>query len=131
MSEPFYYAITSLRVDGDQSADPDDYLHWPSSKPVGEVLVAYLRAHLAAPLTPKGLRYQVLPGRPARGLSWDMDEGYVVVVRPKVRDLRRWSRALALRLGCSGNVEVLFDPEPAIDLDALVAAVKARRQTRT
>ena len=99
--------------------------------PVGDGLYVFLRARLPASLTPKGLRFQPLPGRPARGLSWDVDNSYLVATRPTRKTLEKWSRARALRIGCGGRILVHFEPprQPRrpIDLDAMIREIKADR----
>jgi len=109
---PFYYTITSLRVDGDYSADPADYAHLSMDAPVGDGLYAYLEAHLSAKLTPKGFRRQPRPGVKALGMSWDMDNSFLLAPRPTRRVLEFWGRVSIVRMNCGGRLEAMIQGCP-------------------
>jgi hypothetical protein len=79
--DDFTYSVRSLRVDGSYSANPDDYRQKRGA--IGRVLVAYLDAHLAPALSPKGMR-----GR--TGLSWPVPDGLIVAYNPRLADLLFW-----------------------------------------
>lgn len=124
----FHYVIESFRIDGDYSADPADYAHLPPDRVLGGGLYAFLRAELPAALTPKGLLTQPRPGAPGRGLSWDIESGYLVALRPTRRTLEQWQSVSALKLGCGGSFEATREPlRHPVDLDALIAEVTGRR----
>ena len=100
--DDFYYTIQSLRVDGNLSADPDDYTELASDAPVGAELHAFLDAWLSTNLLP-------VAARPADGsprITWPVDHSYLLQTNPTRRDLERWSKVRRLRIGCSGGLVV-------------------------
>jgi hypothetical protein len=100
MDEHAYYAIESLRVDADQSADPNDYPLFGLDDRVGSVLHAYLRCYLDSSLLPtsEGVR--------APRISLEIPEAFELVRNPTKADLIRWSTAQGFTLGCRGNIDV-------------------------
>jgi len=92
---PFRYKIDSLRVDGDQSADPRDYAGWPRDKPVGDALHAFLTAEL---------NRKLLPSHQRGFLRWSLSTSRVLAINPTLEDLEKWAKAkYALYRGCAGT----------------------------
>lgn len=133
MDEPFYYTIDALRVDGDKSADPADYVDWPKDAPVGSALHGFLRAHLAPDLAPPGYAPQPRPGVRRQPMTWPVEHGMVLALDPTRADLERWSRVGAVALTCGYVTAVQEIPQGStstmvpFDLSAALDAAEAQQ----
>jgi len=135
------YTLRSLRVDGDHSADPTH--HRGRRGAIGRTLVAFLDAHLAPSLSPRGHR--------RAGLSWPVPEGLVVVYNPTVADLAFWAgvhrisvtdQQITVLGGTTGNVppqasrslppgyNMSTPPPPGIPEEAWTKAIRRTRTRR-
>lgn len=125
---PFAYTIDALRVDGEWSADPADYKTWGEHQVIGQTLTAFLKAHLDPKLAPKGEKgHQPRPGQPAEGMTWDLENGVVVVHRPKKADLKKWSRVSFVTLDVYGNLTPYEGPTDPVTLARMILDRLARR----
>jgi len=96
----FRYRIDSLRVDGDQSADPQDYSQWPLDEPVGRYLHAFLTAEL---------RRKLLSSKSKGVMKWSLDGSRVLAVNPTRRTLEEWAAAKYVTYhGCGGEPTPLY-----------------------
>lgn len=77
----FRYRVDALRVDGTQSADPNDYPGYGTGV-VGAELHAFVTAELARHLA---------PGAGDELVRWPLKDVILLVRAPTVEDLRRWS----------------------------------------
>jgi hypothetical protein len=94
----FRYRIDSLRVDGQQSADPRDYADYPPQTPVGAELHAFVTAELRKGIAPSEMR----AGK-GNLVRWPLPEGLLLMLAPTVSDLRRWSRVRFVVPTCGGG----------------------------
>jgi hypothetical protein len=103
-----YYAIESMRVDGDRSADPNDYPSVSADTVVGSVLHGFLRCYMPTELLPTDLAREQGPR-----VSWALPTAFELQRDPTKADLVRWSRVQGLTMACDGRMEVWVpDEEP-------------------
>jgi hypothetical protein len=103
-----YYAIESMRVDGDRSADPKDYPNVSADTVLGSVLHGFLRCYMPTELLPSSLAQ----GQGPR-VSWALPTAFELQRNPTKADLVRWSRVQGLTMACDGRMEVWVPEEPA------------------